>query len=116
MGILRRGGIVIVDFEPVKSSEQGGVRPALVIQNDISNKYSPTTIVALITSKMQTKVHVTNVFLSKKESKLNKDSTILCNQIRTIDKLRIKKIISNLDAHLMFQVDLAIKVSLGLEN
>ena len=116
MGRIRRGDIVVADFEPVKGSEQGGIRPALVIQNNISNEYSPTTIVASITSKIQTKVHVTNVFLPKKYSKLKSDSTILLNQIRTIDKLRIKKIISNLDSHLMFQVDLAIKASLGLEN
>ena len=116
MGILRRGDIIIANFEPVKGSEQGGTRPALVLQNNEGNLYSPTTIVASITSNVSKKNYPINVFLSKKESKLDKDSIILCNQIRTIDRLRIKKIISNLDAHLMFQVNLALKVSLGLEN
>jgi len=116
MGILKRGDIIIVDFEPVKGSEQGGIRPALIIQNNEGNLYSPTIIVASITSNILKKNYPINVFLSKKESKLDKDSIILCNQIRTIDKLRIRKVISNLNAHLMFQVDLALKVSLGLEN
>ncbi|MEK6833766.1 MAG: type II toxin-antitoxin system PemK/MazF family toxin [Nanoarchaeota archaeon] len=114
MGRIRRGDIIIANFEPVKGSEQGGVRPALVIQNNISNEYSPTTIIVPITSKRQLKNYVTNVPILSKDSKLKKDSLILCNQIRTIDKLRIKKIISRLDPYLMFQVDLAIKISLGL--
>jgi mRNA interferase MazF len=116
MGILKRGDIIMANFEPVRGSEQGGIRPAIIIQNDISNKYSPTTIVAPITSKLQTKIHITNIPLPKKDSKLKDDSTILLNQIRTIDKSRIKKIISSLNPYLMFQVDTAMKISLGLEN
>ena len=112
---IKRGDIIIADFEPVVGSEQGGIRPALVIQNDIHNKYSPVTIVASITSKKFTKNFPTNVFVSKKDSRLPKDSTIMLNQIRTIDKLRIKKRVSRLNPYLMFQVDLAMKISLGLE-
>jgi mRNA interferase MazF len=116
MGRIRRGDIIIGDFEPVRGSEQGGIRPALVIQNDVSNEYSPTTIILPITSSIKSRTYVTNVPLSKSESKLKRDSIILCNQIRTIDKSRIKKRISNLNSHSMFQVDLAIKISLGLDN
>ena len=114
MGRIRRGDIVVANFEPVKGSEQGGIRPALIVQNNISNEYSLTTIIAPITSKTQFKTHVTNVFISKEVSKLPKDSTILLNQIRTVDKSRIKKRISALPQDIMFQVDLAIKISLGL--
>jgi len=115
MGRIRRGDIIIVNFEPIKGSEQGGIRPALVIQNDIHNQYSPVTIVASITSRKFTKDFPTNVFISKEDSKLKRDSTILLNQIRTIDKSRIKKVISRLNPYLMFQVDLAIKTSLALD-
>lgn len=114
--VVYRGEIIIADFEPVKSSEQGGIRPAIILQNNICNKHSPVTIVALITSKKFSKNYPTNVFLSKKDSKLKSDSTILLNQIRTIDKSRIMKRVSKLNSHLMFQVDLAMKISLGLEN
>lgn len=113
--MIYRGEIILADFEPVRGSEQGGIRPALVIQNNEGNLYSPTIIVAAITSKSQGKSYPTNVLISKKDSKLPRDSTIMLNQIRTIDKSRIKKRISKLNPYLMFQVDLAIKISLGLE-
>ena len=109
-----RGDIVIVDFEPVKGSEQGGIRPALVIQNNIGNKYGSTTIVALITAKEFSKEFPTNVFLLKQRSGLKKDSVILLNQIKTIDKRRIKSKIKNLHSSIMKTVDMAIKVSLEL--
>lgn len=114
--IIKRGDIVLANFEPVQGSEQGGIRPALIIQNNISNEHSPTTIVAPITSKKEhQKTYVTNVPLPKKDSKLKLDSLILCNQIRTIDKSRIRKRISKLNPYLIFQVDTATKISLGLE-
>jgi len=97
-----RGDLIIANFEPIRGSEQGRVRPALIIQNNISNEYSPTIIVAPLTSKIYSKDFPTNVFLSKKDSKLSKDSTILLNQIRTIDKSRIKKRISKLNPYVMF--------------
>jgi mRNA interferase MazF len=111
---IQRGDIVVARLEPVQGSEQGGVRPCLVIQNNEGNKFSPLTIIAPITSKKFTKDYSTNVFIKKEESKLDKDSTIMFNQIRTIDKTRIIKVISNLDYLIMDKVDLAIKISLGL--
>ncbi|NCN52134.1 type II toxin-antitoxin system PemK/MazF family toxin [archaeon] len=112
---IKRGDIIIANFEPIGGSEQGGIRPAIVVQNDIHNKYSPVTIVAAITSKKFIKEYPTNIFLSKKDSKLTLDSTILTNQLRTIDKSRIKKRISGLSPSLMYQVNLAIKISLDLD-
>jgi mRNA interferase MazF len=111
---IKRGEIILVNLEPIKGSEQGGIRPVLVIQNDISNDNSPTTIIAPITSKVYTKNFPTNVSILKQDSKLNKESTILLNQIRTIDKKRIIKRISALNNFIMNKVDLAIKISLGL--
>lgn len=111
---IKREDIVLVDFEPVKGSEQGGVRPALIIQNNIYNKYSPTTIVAPMTSKLYSKEYPTNVHLSKLDSNLDKESTILLNQIKTIDKSRIKKRISILAIELMNKVNLAIRTSLDI--
>lgn len=112
---IKKGDIVLAGLEPVKGSEQGGIRPVLVIQNDDGNKFSPTTIIAPITSKKFTKEFPTNVTILREESKLNDDSTVLLNQIRTIDKSRIIKKISSLDFHSLSKVDLAIKISLGLE-
>ena len=109
-----RGEIVVANLEPVKGSEQGGIRPVLVIQNDTLNKYSPTTIIAPITSKIYTKEYLTNVIIKKEDSKLKVDSTILLNQIKTIDKRRIIKKIVSLDNFTMNKVDRAIKVSLSL--
>lgn len=114
MGYLRRGDIVIVNLQPRVGSEQGEIRPAIIVQNDISNRYSPTTIVVPITSKKQTKAYITNVPILAGESKLKKDSLILCNQIRTIDKFRIKRKISSLNKETMRKVELAIKISLDL--
>ncbi|MEK6848358.1 MAG: type II toxin-antitoxin system PemK/MazF family toxin [Nanoarchaeota archaeon] len=111
---IKRGEIVLVNLEPVKGSEQGKIRPALIIQNDISNLYSPTTIIAPITSKVYEKEYPTNVFLMTSDSGLKIDSTILLNQIRTIDKSRIIKKISKIDAILMRKVDEAIRISLNL--
>src|SRR3989344_4286865 len=105
---IKRGDIVLVNLEPVKGSEQGKIRPALIIQNDVANEYSPTTIIAPITPKVYTKEFPTNVNLSQKESKLEKDSTILLNQIRTIDKSRIIKKISSVDSTIIKKVDSAI--------
>ena len=110
-----RGEIAVANLEPVKGSEQGGIRPILVIQNDILNKYSPTTIIAPITSKIYTKEYPTNVIIKKEDSKMKIDSTILLNQIKTIDKRRIIKKIGSVDNFTMNKVDRAIKVSLALD-
>ena len=111
---ILRGDVVLVNLEPVVGSEQGRVRPVVVIQNNISNFHSPTTIIAPITSKIYDKEYPTNVFLDKNDSKLDKDSTILLNQIRTIDKQRIVKKLSFLNEGIMKKVDLALKISLEL--
>lgn len=99
--ILKRGCIFLADLEPIRGSEQGGIMPVLIVQNDISNKYSPVTIIAAITSKIFKKEFPTNVFLSKKDSKLDKDSNVLLNKIRTIGVFRLIRKISSLDEYLM---------------
>ena len=112
---IKRGELVLANLNPFRGSEQGGIRPVLVIQNDEGNRSSPTIIVAPITSKKFTKEFPTNVFISKQDSHLNDDSTILLNQIRTIDKSRITHKISHLNNFIMNKVDFAIKISLSLE-
>ena len=111
---IKRGDVFLANLEPVVESEQGGVRPVLIIQNNISNKHSPVVIIAAITSKIFEKEFPTNVFISKKDSGLDRDSTILFNQIRTIDKSRLIKKVSSLDSELLYKIDYSLKVSLGL--
>ena len=110
-----RGDIVFIELIKKVGCEQRGLRPCLVIQNDLGNKHSPTTIIAPLTSKKYSKEFPTNVSLSKKDFHLKKDSTVLLNQITTIDKTRIKKKICELDKITMDKVDMAIKVSLGIK-
>jgi len=112
---IKRGDVVLVNLDPVVGSEQGKIRPVLIIQNNISNEYSPTTIIAPITSKIYSKEFPTNVFLPKKDSGLDKDSTILLNQIRTIDKSRISKRLSAVNEQIMKRVNMSIKSSLDLD-
>lgn len=112
--IIQKGDIFLANLEPTKGHEQGGIRPVLIIQNNIYNEYSPVTIIAAITSKKFIKIYPTNVFLKKEESKLDKDSTILLNQLRSIDKRRLIKKLSHLDNELMNKINSAIKTSLGL--
>lgn len=112
---IKRGDVVLVNLEPVVGSEQGKTRPAVIIQNNLGNEYSPTTIVAPITSKVFTKEFPTNVFIAQEDSKLKEDSTILLNQIRTIDKSRIIKKMNNLSAEIIAKINMAIKISLDLE-
>jgi len=112
---IKKGEVFLINFEPAFGSEQGRVRPAVVIQNDILNKYSPLTIVAPITSKVYKKEYSTNVFLKKESSGLDRDSTILLNQMRAVDKRRILKKLAFLDNITMEKVDLAIKISLNLD-
>lgn len=112
---IRRGDIFLVNLEPVIGSEQGRTRPCLIIQNDEGNKVSPTTIIAPTTTKFFTKEFPTNIEITAEESGLNSDSTILFNQIRAIDKSRLIKKLCHLNPLIMQKVDLAIKISLGLE-
>jgi mRNA interferase MazF len=113
---VKRGDIFYADLSPVIGSEQGGIRPVLVIQNDIGNKFSPTVICAAITSKINKAKLPTHVEISATEYELVKNSVILLEQIRTIDKKRLKEKICHLDSELMKQVDESIKVSFGINT
>ena len=112
--IIRRGDIYYADLRPVVGSEQGGIRPVLIIQNDIGNKHSPTVICAAITSKMNKAKLPTHVELDTKKSAMVKDSVILLEQLRTIDKQRLKEKISHLDDEMQQKVNSALMVSLEL--
>lgn len=111
---IRRGDIFYADLSPVIGSEQGGLRPVLVVQNDVGNKYSPTVIVSAITSKMTKTKLPTHIGVLAKDVGLLKDSTILLEQIRTIDKTRLKEKMGHLDPTTMNEVNNAIGVSFGL--
>ncbi len=111
---IKRGEIHLVNLAPVRGNEQGGIRPCLIIQNDVSNANSPLTIVAAITSTIKSKKFITNVFLPKESGGLDRDSAILLNQIKTIDRGRIIKKIGALDIELMKKVDFALKISLDI--
>ncbi len=113
---LKRGEIVLVDLEPVKGSEQGLKRPAVVIQNDVGNKYSPTTIVAPVTTSYQSKYPVHVGLDASKQSGLKEDSTVLLNQIRTVSiEHRIIEKLGRVSKDKMEEVNKAIKESLALE-
>ena len=111
---IKRGYLYYADLSPVVGSEQGGVRPVLIIQNDIGNKYSPTVIVAAITSQINKAKLPTHIEISAHEYGLNKDSVILLEQIRTIDKKRLREKIGCLDKNMMLKVDNSLQISLGL--
>lgn len=111
---IKRGDIYLADLNPVFGSEQGGYRPVLIIQNDLGNKYSPTVIVAAITSKSKTKVS-THIPL-KEKIRLDKNSIILLEQIRTIEKERLESFICTLDKEVMHKVDRALRISIGLSK
>lgn len=112
--IVKRGELYFADLSPVIGSEQGGIRPVLVVQNDIGNKYSPTIIAAAITSKLDKAKLPTHIELSSKEYGLEKDSVVLLEQIRTIDKTRLKERIGELSPVKMNQVNKAMMISLGV--
>ncbi len=112
--LIRRGDIYYADLRPVVGSEQGGVRPVLVIQNDVGNKHSPTVICAAITSKMNKAKLPTHVELDTKRCDMIRDSVILLEQLRTIDKQRLRERICHIDEELQQEVDRALMVSLDL--
>ena len=114
--IIRRGDIYYADLSPVVGSEQGGIRPVLIIQNDIGNKYSPTVIAAAITSQINKAKMPTHIELTAKDYGLSKDSVILLEQIRTIDKKRLHEKIGHLDSALMTYVNDALAISFGLSG
>ncbi len=111
---VRRGQIYLVKLDPTIGSEIQKTRPALITQNDVGNKYSPVTIVAPITSKPARKRYPTEVWISPQESGLKVNARVLLNQVRTIDKSRLVRIIGELTSRKMEEVDLAIRISLGL--
>ncbi|MCL1863624.1 MAG: type II toxin-antitoxin system PemK/MazF family toxin [Defluviitaleaceae bacterium] len=111
-----RGEIFYADLSPVIGSEQGGVRPVLIIQNDVGNKYSPTVICAAITSQINKAKLPTHIEIDSANSTLVKDSVILLEQIRTIDKKRLREKICRLDENIMRRVNRAISISLGLDT
>jgi mRNA interferase MazF len=112
--IVKRGDVYFADLSPVVGSEQGGVRPVLVIQNDIGNRFSPTVIVAAITAQIQKAKLPTHVEIDAKRYGFERDSVILLEQIRTIDKQRLTDKITHLDEEMMDRVDEAVQISLGL--
>jgi len=112
--IIKRGDIFYADLSPVIGSEQGGIRPVLVVQNDIGNKYSPTVIIAAITSQINKAKLPTHIEISAQDYGLQKDSVILLEQIRTIDKRRLKEKIGHLDDELMEKINEALSISFGL--
>lgn len=114
MEVMKRGDIYYADLRPVIGSEQGGIRPVLIIQNDIGNKHSPTVICAAITSKMNKAKLPTHIELSSREYEIVKDSVILLEQLRTIDKKRLKDKVCHLDGNIMKEVNNALAVSLEL--
>ncbi len=111
---VKRGDIFYADLSPVIGSEQGGIRPVLIVQNDVGNKYSPTVIAAAITSQINKAKMPTHVEIHAGEFGLGKDSVILLEQIRTIDKRRLKEKIGALDVAHMTAVGSALQISFGL--
>lgn len=112
--VVKRGDIYYADLSPVVGSEQGGIRPVLIIQNDIGNKYSPTVIATAITSQINKAKMPTHIELDANEYGLSRDSVVLAEQIRTIDKKRLKEKIGHLDDDLMGRVNQALEISFGL--
>lgn len=111
---VKRGDIYYADLSPVVGSEQGGLRPVLIIQNDVGNRYSPTVIAAAITSRMGKNRLPTHIDIHADKVGLAKDSVVLLEQIRTLDKRRLKEKMGHLDEELMASVNTAIAVSFGL--
>lgn len=114
--IIKRGDIFYADLRPVVGSEQGGVRPVLIIQNDMGNRHSPTVICAAITSKMNKAKLPTHVEITAEKYAIVKDSVILLEQVRTIDKSRLKERVCHLDEEILKKIDKALLVSFALET
>ena len=111
---IKRGDVFFADLSPVVGSEQGGVRPVLIIQNDIGNRFSPTVIVAAITAQIEKAKLPTHIEIDAKKYGFDRDSVILLEQLRTIDKQRLTDKITHLDRAMMRKVDEALQISLGL--
>ena len=114
--VVKRGDIYYADLSPVVGSEQGGIRPILIIQNDVGNRHSPTVICAAITSRMNKAKLPTHIEVSSRKYQIEKDSVILLEQIRTIDKQRLRDFVCHVDSRLMGRVNDAIRISLELDT
>ena len=112
--IVHRGDIYYADLSPVVGSEQGGVRPVLIVQNDVGNRFSPTVIAAAITSQKDKAKLPTHIQLRSEGSGLARDSIVLLEQIRTLDKRRLKEHMGRLDEQSMLRIDEALQISFGL--
>jgi len=113
---IKRGDIFYADLSPVTGSEQGGIRPVLIIQNDVGNRHSPTVICAAVTSRMNKAKLPTHVEIDARKYQLVKNSVVLLEQIRTIDKKRLKDFICHVDGNLMIKVEEALRISLELHT
>jgi mRNA interferase MazF len=113
---VRRGDIYYADLSPVVGSEQGGIRPVLIIQNDVGNRHSPTVICAAITSRMNKAKLPTHVEIDARRYQIVKNSVVLLEQVRTIDKQRLRDLVCHLDKEIMNRVDEALKVSFELHT
>ncbi|HIS50375.1 MAG TPA: type II toxin-antitoxin system PemK/MazF family toxin [Candidatus Gallacutalibacter pullistercoris] len=114
--MIHRGDIYYADLSPVVGSEQGGVRPVLIVQNDVGNRFSPTVIAAAITSQRSKANLPTHILLSAENTGLSRDSIVLLEQVRTLDKHRLKEKMGRLDSKSMSLVDRALSVSFGLAD
>ena len=114
--IIRRGDVFFADLGPVVGSEQGGIRPVLIIQNDVGNRHSPTVICAAITSRMNKAKLPTHIAIDAVSYHMGKDSVILLEQLRTIDKSRLKDKICHLDDQILRKIDEALRISLQLNT
>ena len=113
---VKRGDIFYADLSPVVGSEQGGIRPVLIVQNDVGNKHSPTVIAAAITSQKEKSKLPTHIELHAQNCGLSKNSVVLLEQIRTLDKKRLKEKMGNLDKSIMSMINSALSISFGLRN
>ena len=113
---IKRGEVFYADLSPVVGSEQGGVRPVLIVQNDVGNRHSPTVIAAAITSRQDKSSLPTHISLGAQSCGLQKDSVVLLEQVRTLDKKRLKEKMGEIDDSSMRQVNQALQISFGLES
>lgn len=115
-GVMKRGDVYYADLRPVVGSEQGGIRPVLIVQNDLGNKHSPTVIIAAITSKMNKAKLPTHIELNSGLYEMDKDSVVLLEQLRTIDKKRLRDKVCHLEGDVMRRINRALKISLELDT
>ncbi|MBR4732313.1 MAG: type II toxin-antitoxin system PemK/MazF family toxin [Lachnospiraceae bacterium] len=113
---MRRGDVYYADLRPVVGSEQGGIRPVLIVQNDVGNRHSPTVIIAAITSRMNKAKLPTHIEISSGSYDVERDSVVLLEQLRTIDKKRLRDKVCHLEGEVMQRIDRALRISLELST